>query len=361
MKRLRLIFLMALTTLLSGCNLVVLNPSGDVATQQGQLIIYATVLMLIVVVPVILLTLFFAYRYRASNKDATYEPDWDHSISLEIVIWSVPLAIIICLAGLTWVATHRLNPYDDLRRISETQPIDPNVEPMTVQVVAMDWKWVFIYPEYNIATVNEVATIVDRPVEWKLTSDTVMNSFYIPAMSGMIYAMAGMETELNAVLNEFGTYEGFSANYSGAGFNHMRFDVHAFDEVGFADWVAEVRTAKDEFDRTAYAQLAQPSVDNPVAYYGAVEDDLWDRILNMCVREDELCQNDMMMVDALGGGGLEGLYNRELFRGICSADDPWVIMALVRPDLRDRGEEILAAADLLPPEQSSAAPRTVAN
>jgi len=184
-----------------------LNPNGDVAAQQGDLIIYATVLMLIVILPVMALTVLFAFAYRASNTEANYDPEWDHSISLEIVIWAVPLAIIICLAGLTWVATHRLDPYQDLRRVSETQPIDPNVEPLQVQVVALDWKWVFIYPEHNIATVNEAAVIVDRPIEWKLTSGTVMNAFYVPEMAGMIYAMAGMETELNAVMNAPGSYD----------------------------------------------------------------------------------------------------------------------------------------------------------
>ncbi|MEM6550073.1 MAG: ubiquinol oxidase subunit II [Pseudomonadota bacterium] len=334
---------------LAGCELVVLDPSGDIAAQQGDLIIYATVLMLIVILPVILLTLFFAFYYRASNTKARYEPDWDHSISLEIVIWSVPLAIIICLAGLTWVATHRLNPYDDLRRISESQPIDPDVVPLTIQVVAMDWKWGFIYPEQGIATVNEVAVIVDRPVEWKITSTTVMNSFYIPAMAGMIYGMPGMQTELNAVMNQAGTYEGFSGHYSGAGFSHMRFDLHALDAEGFDDWAAQVRAGSEgELTRPAFEALDQPTVDHPVTYYNAVEEGLWDRIINLCVAEGTLCQNDMMMVDALGGGGIDGLWNRQLMAGICAADDPKLFMALVRPELRDRESDIIAA--LMPPE-----------
>ncbi len=211
--------------LLSGCDLVLFNPSGDVAAQQGDLIIYATVLMMIVILPVMALTVFFAIKYRKDNEEATYEPEWSHSVSLEIVVWSVPLAIIICLAGLTWVATHRLEPYNDLPRITAEKAIDPNVTPLQVQVVALDWKWLFIYPEQGIATVNEAAVVVDRPVEWKITSNTVMNAFYVPEMAGMIYAMGGMETELNAVMNASGTFEGFSANYSGNGFSHMRFDL----------------------------------------------------------------------------------------------------------------------------------------
>jgi len=154
---------------LSACDMVVLNPSGDVASQQAELILYSTVLMLIIIVPVMALTVFFAYKYRESNKDATYEPDWDHSTSLEIIIWSVPLAIIICLAGLTYVATHRLDPFEPLRRVSDGQAIDPNVEPMVIQVSAMDWTWLFLYPEEGIATVSEVVAIVERLIKFKVT------------------------------------------------------------------------------------------------------------------------------------------------------------------------------------------------
>lgn len=351
---LRFILLPLSALLLSGCNLVVLNPSGDVAAQQGDLIVYATVLMLIVIVPVMALTVFFAWKYRASNKEATYEPDWDHSVSLEVVIWAVPLAIIICLAGLTWVATHRLDPYQDLSRISEEQPIDPNVEPLQVQVVSLDWKWLFIYPEQGIATVNEAAVITDRPVEFKLTSATVMNSFYVPAMAGMIYSMAGMETELNAVINTTGTYEGFSANYSGNGFSGMRFDMHSTDEAGFEAWVEKVRAQGEILDRDAYVALEDQSIAHPVTYFDSVEEGLWNRILNMCVGDDTLCIEDMMMVDALGGGGIEGLYNRELYRGLCSAEDPEALFVMLRDNLKIRKDEIITAMTLLPPNATGA-------
>ncbi|MEM1272358.1 MAG: ubiquinol oxidase subunit II [Pseudomonadota bacterium] len=331
---------------LSGCNLTLLNPAGDVAAQQGDLIVYATVLMLIVILPVMALTVFFAFKYRGSNKDATYEPDWDHSVSLEIVIWAVPLAIIICLAGLTWVATHRLDPYQELRRISEDIPIDPEVDPLVIQVVSLDWKWLFIYPEYGVASVNEVAAIVDRPVEWRLTSATVMNAFYIPDMAGMIYAMAGMETELNAVINAPGQFEGFSANYSGVGFSHMRFVFHGMGQDDFDAWVETVRGADEVLDQDAYLDLEIPSVGHAIEHYSQVEDGLWSRILNMCVGDDRLCLNDMMMVDALGGGGIEGLFNRELYRGLCTSDDPRGLFAILRPDLQDRRFDIINAMRL---------------
>lgn len=327
--------------------MVVLDAPGDVAAQQGDLIIYATVLMLIVIVPVMALTVFFAFKYRESNEEATYEPDWDHSISLEIVVWSVPLAIIICLAGLTWVATHRLEPYDPLRRISETQPITPDDKPMVVQVVAMDWKWLFIYPEHGIATVNEAAAIVDRPIEFQLTSATVMNSFYIPALAGQIYAMTGMQTELNAVMNEPGTYHGISANYSGVGFSHMHFDFHAFDEAGFEAWAEAVAADAKTLDRGAYVELEAQSIDHPVVYFGDVQEGLWRRIINMCVGEGDLCRDDMMMVDALGGGGLAGLFNRELYRGMCAAEDPKALFAILKPKKVDKAQDIDALLSAL--------------
>ncbi|MCL6283294.1 ubiquinol oxidase subunit II [Ruegeria sp. 2012CJ41-6] len=333
---------------LAGCDLVVLSPSGDVAQQQSDLIIYATVLMLIVILPVMALTVFFAIKYRESNKKASYEPEWHHSFSLEIVIWSVPLAIIICLAGLTWVATHRLDPYQPLTRISPDQPVNPEVMPLVIQVASMDWKWLFIYPEQGIATVNEVAAIVDRPIEFQITSATVMNSFYIPALAGQIYAMAGMQTEMNAVINKPGVYDGFSANYSGAGFSQMRFKFHGMDPAGFDDWVAKVGTSAQVLDADMLAKLNQPSIADPVSYYGAISDTVWDRLVNTCIDADSLCRNDMMMVDALGGGGLEGLWNREMFRGICSAEDPGAFIAMLRPEMRLRGDEIVTAMSLLP-------------
>ena len=328
----RLFWLVLCACLLSGCEFVVLNPSGDVAAQQGDLIIYATVLMLIVILPVMALTIFFAFKYRDSNEGTTYEPDWDHSVSLEIVIWSLPLAIIICLAGLTWVATHRLEPYDDLKRISETKAIDSDDKPLTVQVVSLDWKWLFIYPEYGIATVNEAAAIVDRPIEWKLTSSGVMNAFYIPHMAGMIYTMAGMETELNAVMNEPGTFKGFSANYSGLGFSHMDFEFHASEKAGFEAWVTKVKEKGSLLDRTKYTQLEKKSTNHEIEYFSLVEKELWDRIVNMCVAYDKLCQDDMIMVDALGGGGLEGLKDPFMFADICTVDDPQAHYARLRTE-----------------------------
>src|SRR4051812_44030269 len=211
---------------LAGCNTVLMNPSGDIANQQGRLIVVSTVLMLLIIVPVIALTIFFAWRYRASNKEATYTPDWDHSTQLELAIWAAPLLIIIALGAVTWISTHTLDPYQPLRRIDATRSAAATTKPLVVEVVALDWKWLFIYPGQGIATVNELAAPVDQPIQFKITSSSVMNSFYIPALAGQIYAMPGMETKMHAVINKAGEFEGFSANYSGAGFSDMRFKFH---------------------------------------------------------------------------------------------------------------------------------------
>lgn len=194
---------------------------------------------------------------------------------------------------------------------------------------------------------------VDHPIEFRLTSTTVMNSFFVPALAGQIYTMAGAQTELNAVINEVGVYRGFSANYSGEGFSQMHFKFHGLEEGDFDAWVEEVRSSSELLDRQTLAQLDQPSISHPVTYYGDLEEGLWERIVNICVREDDLCKHDMMMADALGGGGLEGLWNREMFRGICSSDDPGAFMALLKPEAQSRAPEITSALSLLPPARAA--------
>lgn len=283
--------------LLAGCNnLVVMNPSGDIAAQQSRLIVVSTVLMLLIIVPVIILIVLFAWRYR-KNADAPYDPDWDHSTQLELIIWGAPLLIIIALGLITWISTHALDPYRPLDRIDENRPISAAAQPMTIQVVAMDWKWLFIYPDLGIATVNELATPIDVPVRFKLTSTTVMNSFYIPALAGQIYAMAGMETHLNAVMNQVGVYDGFSANYSGAGFSGMKFKYHGLDEKEFDAWVKKVRASSKELDRESYDALEKPSSNDPVQYFGVAAPDLYHAILNRCVSPQQVCMDEMMMDD----------------------------------------------------------------
>lgn len=279
--------------------MVVLNPSGDIAAQQAHLIIVSTLLMLVIIVPVIILTFVFAWRYRQGNTEARYEPDWDHSTKLELLIWGAPLLIIIILGAITWVSTHKLDPYRPLDRIDAERALAPDHEPMIVQVVALDWKWLFIYPEQGIATVNELVTPVDTPIRFQITSSSAMNSFFIPAMAGQIYAMGGMQTTLNAVMNKPGTYEGFSANYSGAGFSHMRFKYHAVSDEEFAAFVQKTKAEHaDSLDRTSYVELEKPSEREPVRRYGKLDKEVFDAVVNRCVEPGTVCMKDMMAADA---------------------------------------------------------------
>ncbi len=280
--------------LLCACNTVVMKPSGDIAAQQAQLIVVSTFLMLLIIVPVIVLIIVFAWRYRSSNTSATYLPDWDHSTGLELVIWGAPLLIIIALGLVTWISTHVLDPYRPLSRLDATRPIPADVKPLIVEVVALDWKWLFIYPELGIATVNELVAPVDVPVRFKLSASTVMNSFYVPALAGQIYAMPGMQTTLNAVINKPGVYEGFSANYSGAGFSDMRFKFHGKDAAAFEAWVSSVKAAGATLDRAAYLQLEKPSQKDAVRHFGAAETGLFDAIVERCVEPGAMCMSHMM-------------------------------------------------------------------
>lgn len=295
--------------LLSGCNMVLLSPSGDVALQQKNLIITSTWLMLLIIVPVMVLTLVFAWKYRSTNTDAPYNPEWSHSTILELVIWAAPLMIIIALGAITWVTTHELDPYRPLDRISEGREVPLDAKPLVIEAVALDWKWLFIYPEEKIAVVNELAAPVDRPIEFRITSTTMMNSLFIPALAGQIYAMPGMETKLNAVINKEGDFEGFSANYSGAGFSHMRFRFHGMSEGDFNNWLAENRKAGDSLSRDAYLKLEQPSIAEPVHRYASIDETLYDAILNRCVEGNRMCIKDMVAIDAKGGLGAVGTYN----------------------------------------------------
>jgi cytochrome o ubiquinol oxidase subunit 2 len=252
--------------LLAGCNMTLLDPKGQVGVDIKNIILIATWLMLLVVLPVIVLTLVFAWKYRASNTSARYEPDWSHSTAIEVVVWLIPCLIIIALGIITWKSSHDLDPY---------KPLESSKKPVTVEVVALNWKWLFIYPELKIATVNQIAFPVDTPVNFKITSDSIMNSFFIPQLGSQVYAMAGMETKLHLIANEAGSYDGVSANYSGGGFSGMKFKAVAMSNYEFDQWVAKVRASSTELGVEGYKTLAQPSEKEPVTYYGKVEDQLF--------------------------------------------------------------------------------------
>lgn len=275
--------------LLSGCTGPVLDPSGDVAARQRDLLVQSTLLMLVIIIPVMCLTVWYAWKYRASNRAARYEPNWHHSTRLELVIWAAPLLIIICLGALTWLGTHLLDPYRPLDRIAPGEPVPEEAKPLRVQVVALDWKWLFIYPEYGIATVNEMTVPLNRPITLQITASNVMNSLYIPHFAGQIYAMPAMETRLNGVVNRPIEGEGFSANYSGAGFSGMRFGFHGVTDAEFETWLQKVRGSDLELTREAYLQLARPSEREPVRHFASTDASLYHDILNLCVQPGTNC------------------------------------------------------------------------
>ena len=294
---------LALLALLPGCgDMVVLSPAGDVAMQQRDVLLISVGLMLLIVVPVMVATGVFAWRYRAGNKDATYDPEFDHSTMLELGIWSAPLLIIIFLGALTWSSTHLLDPYRPIDRLKAGRPVQAGVKPLEVQVVALDWKWLFIYPELGIATINELAAPVDRPITFRITASSVMNSFYIPALAGQIYAMPGMETKLHAVLNQPGDFQGIAAHYSGAGFSDMKFRMYGLDASGFEQWVARAKADPRRLDAGLYQRLEKPTEKVPVMRFATVETGLFGKIVNRCVEPGTTCMADMMQHDQRGGG-----------------------------------------------------------
>jgi cytochrome o ubiquinol oxidase subunit II len=248
----------------------ILRPKGPVASAELLLLINSTAIMLVVVVPVILATLWFAWWYRASNPRAVRSLDETYEGRLEFVIWSIPVLIVILLGGVTWIGSHQLDP---------RAPIAAEAKPLPVEVVALDWKWLFIYPDQGIGAVNELVVPVGVPVAFRLTSATVMNSFFVPQLGSQIYTMGGMTTHLNLVADAPGEYAGFSANFSGDGFADMRFLVKAVPAADFAGWVAQARGIGTALDDRGYTALAKPSEAVPPTTYRAVAPHLFERIV----------------------------------------------------------------------------------
>ncbi|MFV9972202.1 MAG: ubiquinol oxidase subunit II [Francisella endosymbiont of Hyalomma asiaticum] len=256
---------------LSSCKGGIWNPMGVITAQERQLLIFAIVLMLFVVVPVIILTLWFAWKYR-DGANAEYRPTWSHSNKLEIICWGVPFIIILILAIVTWKTTHSLSPY---------KPLESDKKPVEIDVVALNWKWVFVYPEYDIATVNYIEIPKDRLVNFKITSAAPMNSFFIPELAGQIYAMTGMTTQLHLLATHEGKYRGFSANYTGIGFAEMQFYAKVTSQSDFDKWVKEVKNGKHQSLTWDYFwnDLVKDSINNPVAYYSHVDKNLFNDIV----------------------------------------------------------------------------------
>jgi cytochrome o ubiquinol oxidase subunit II len=256
---------------LSSCHRAgVLDPHGPVSAAERLILLNATAIMLVVVVPVIVLTLVFAWWYRASNKAAAYRPEWSYSGHIELVVWSIPAMVVILLAGVGWTGSHVLDPARKLNAEGET---------LRIQVVSLDWKWLFIYPDQHIATVNELYIPAGTPIEFMLTSGSVMNSFFVPQLGSQIYTMPGMVTRLNLLADKAGDYPGLSSQFSGNGFSDMHFLVHALPAAQFGQWLARAQGTESTLDQSTYGKLAEASVNLPVQAYGRVDPMLFERIV----------------------------------------------------------------------------------
>ena len=255
---------------LAGCEPGVLSPAGPVGAGDRTILLNSLAIMLAIVLPVIVLTLVFAWWFRAGNARAKYRPDWTYSGRLELLVWSVPALVVIFLAGIAWIGSHQLHP---------PRPLASKVRPLTVEVVSLDWKWLFVYPEQGVASVNRLVIPAGRPVRFRITSATVMNSFFVPRLGSQIYAMAGMTTELNLQADLPGRYRGISAHYSGRGFPGMTFAADAVPAAGFAQWVARAKADGPVLDGRGYLALL-PESENVKPYtYRAVAPGMFDAIV----------------------------------------------------------------------------------
>jgi cytochrome o ubiquinol oxidase subunit II len=258
-------------TLLCGCSqFPLIDPKGPIGLSERFVIFVSIALMLIVVIPVLAMAWWFPFKYRASNAKAKYTPNWSHSTKIELVIWLVPAVIILVLSIMIWITTHRLDPY---------KPIDAGVRPVTIEAVSLDWKWLFIYPDQKIATVNQLVFPVNVPLSFRITSDTVMTSFFIPQLGSQIYAMGGMQTRLHLLAHEAGTYLGQNQQFSGRGYAEMNFKAIATSQRNFDEWVQKVGRSTEKLDSARFEKIAQPSVEMPVTHFTLAQPDLFDRIL----------------------------------------------------------------------------------
>lgn len=262
-------FIAILTMLVFGNDIPVLDPQGEIAGKERNLIIFGTLLSLIVVVPVFTMTFLIAWKYREGNKKAKYQPDWDHSRLFESIWWGVPLLLIAILSVVNWKSSHELDPF---------KPLVSAEEPLRIQVVALQWRWLFIYPEQGIATVNYVKFPEDTPINFEITSDAPMNSFWIPSLGGQIYAMSGMVTKLHLIADKSGEYRGSSANISGRGFSGMKFVAEAVPKPSFEAWAKETKTDPDNLGIDKYVELSKPSEDNQPEEFSLVDKNLFDYI-----------------------------------------------------------------------------------
>ncbi|MCA9347829.1 ubiquinol oxidase subunit II [Candidatus Saccharibacteria bacterium] len=252
-------------------DLAILNTGGEIARRQHEILSFAFWLSMVVIIPVFGLTIFISIRYRSKNKKAKYTPNWHHSKSLETIWWGVPIVLILILSAVTWRTSHTLDPY---------KPLDNDLPPLEVQVVALQWRWLFLYPEQNVAQINNLTIPKDRPINLTITSDAPMNSFWIPKLAGQVYAMNGMNTKLHIIADQAGSYDGMSANISGEGFAQMRFTTEVITDEEFDNWIRLNKYRDEELTQELYDFIAQPSEDDEVHFFAHYDKNLYQTILN---------------------------------------------------------------------------------
>jgi cytochrome o ubiquinol oxidase subunit 2 len=250
----------------------VLDPKGPIGQKERNLMYVALGLSLIVVIPVFTMTFLIAWKYRAGNKHADYRPEWDHNLGYEAAWWGIPTAIILVLSVVAWNSSHSLDPYKPLAVKGRS--------PLTIQVVALNWKWLFIYPQQGVATINLAEFPVNTPLNFEITADAPMNSFWIPQLGGQIYAMPGMATELHLMAGQTGDYRGSSANISGAGFADMDFTARATSQSDYNKWLNAAKNSKQGLDSGGYQKLVQNSQNNPVSYYKLVDSNIFSEVVD---------------------------------------------------------------------------------
>jgi len=257
---------------LSGCSqLPLLDPQGPIGKAEMHIIGMAFALMLIVVIPVIVMAIWFPRRYSASDPKGDYAPKWSRSARIDLIVWLVPAVIVLALGILTWRGSHRLDPF---------RPIDAGVKPLSIEVVSLDWKWLFIYPDQDIATVNRLVIPAHVPISFRITSDTVMTAFFIPQLGSQIYALAGRQSRLHLLADTPGVYTGQNQQFSGRGFADMHFRVRVTSKKQFAAWVHRARQSPHGLDAARFAAIAKPSVRYPVSVFSPVSPGLFDDIVN---------------------------------------------------------------------------------
>ncbi|OGT52871.1 MAG: ubiquinol oxidase subunit II [Gammaproteobacteria bacterium RIFCSPHIGHO2_12_FULL_42_13] len=270
----RAFLLVCLALPLISCHFAILDPKGVIAETEKHVFLESVFLMLIVVIPVIILSFIVPWRYRAKNTKAVYKPEWSNSHLLEFIWWAIPCVIIAVLATITWIETHRLDPYRPLYN----NPA-PDAAVIPIEAIALNWKWLFIYPQEHVASLNTLTIPVNHPIRFYITSDGPMNSLEIPQLAGQIYAMGGMQTKLNLLATEQGIYRGLSTNLSGDGFSGMYFNVNVVSDKDYAQWVRALKQAPKHLSEKTYQALLVPSANNPPEYFSQVSDDFFSEMV----------------------------------------------------------------------------------